>query len=96
MNFFTNSSSGLARVRFELSTIPEHKGQGPILVLRILEFLTPLQTMAQEEYEPFVLANPGELLMRRTRHGIHKTWSYPLDKRQGGILWKEFLAASNS
>jgi len=34
--------------------------------------------------------------MRRTPRGKLKTWSYPLNRRREGTLWKEFITASNS
>jgi len=94
--YVINNIAGLARVRFELSTLPEHDGQGPTLILRILEFLTPLQTLAPVGYGPVILPDPGKLLMRRTPRGKLKTWSYPLNRRREGTLWKEFITASNS
>src|SRR6266567_1970307 len=85
------TTAGLAKVRLELSTFPEHAKKGPTLVLRILEFLVPPQRRAPIGSGPYVEPQNGLLVMRQTHTGRLRPWTYDLNARRSGSDWKEFL-----
>jgi len=86
---------GTVKVRFELSTLWEHRKKGPMLVLRILECLSPVQRVSPVFSGPHIEPDPiNSLVMRRTSGGTIKPWTYSLDRRIDGSKWKEFIAAS--
>lgn len=82
---------GLAKVRFELLELKE---KGPTLVLRILEFISPLRRVLPLDSGSYIEPASNTLAMRRTASGILKPWTYPIDARSDGVKWTEFLSAS--
>jgi len=62
--------------------------------MRFVEFLTPI-TCTLPEYEG-IMVEPelGQLFSRRTHGGRIKPWSYPLNRRLQGKIWKEFIENS--
>ncbi|KDR82904.1 hypothetical protein GALMADRAFT_238550 [Galerina marginata CBS 339.88] len=86
-----NPYKGLVRVRFELSTLPEHTAIGPTLVMRCLDLLTPVECVSKA-YDNFLQRpEPGQLFLRRQRDGNYRPWAYPLKNRAHGEAIKDFL-----
>jgi len=90
-----NCELGRIRIRIELSTLPEHV-QSPCLVIRFLEYLTPLKCHIPEYHGAVQEPQIGELHMRRTFSGRDKLWTLPLDKRKDGAVWKDFIEYTQS
>jgi len=83
--------TGVAQVRFELSTLPEHKDL-PTLVLRLLKVLSPLQPAVENPESLFPMPKEGELFQRFTRSGRPRPWSYPLGSSKiNSEAWRRFL-----
>ncbi|KAF8974297.1 hypothetical protein BDZ97DRAFT_1911497 [Flammula alnicola] len=80
--------TGLVRVRFELSTLPEHVKLGPTLLLRILDIVKPVQCVIEgyDNYIAFPKAGAFVSKMYRTT-GQYQPWCYPLNSR---LLGKAF------
>jgi hypothetical protein len=66
---------------------PEPK-EGPTLVLRILDILTPINYPKQVKQSKYGKLEAGQLLQR-----CHKpeTWTYPLADRPNGEAWLKFI-----
>jgi hypothetical protein len=76
--------------------LEEHKKKGPTLVLRMLEFLSPVQRDSSLDSGPYIESVTNSLAMRRTARGVIKPWAYHMDQRSEGAKWKEFLAAASN
>jgi len=88
------ATTGLIKVRFELSKLVEHSRE-PTLVMRVLDILSPIKLVVPG-YEGLVMEpEVGELVRRRATYRVPaRPWSYPLNTRVCGPAWKPFLEIS--
>ncbi|KAF8968779.1 hypothetical protein BDZ97DRAFT_328499 [Flammula alnicola] len=87
--------TGRVRVRFEISTLPEHAND-PALVLRVLDELTPVKYV-DPNYDGYVCRpSPGELLTKRRENGSYRPWSYSFTKRAHGEIMSKFIRLTDS
>ncbi|CAA7270349.1 unnamed protein product [Cyclocybe aegerita] len=91
MHYVPPYYAGLANVRFELSTLPEHAGS-QVLVLRILELCEPVRRLILNAEDKMPVPQAGALLHRTYRGGQPKLWTYNLEKRAGGDAFQRFIA----
>ena len=73
-----NEFVGSALVRFERSTIPDHKGTRTV-VLRFLKIITPVECVIPHYAGKIVQPEEGEL-HRRMRKAVPLVWSIDIDK----------------
>ena len=73
-----NEFVGSALVRFERSTIPDHKGTRTV-VLRFLKIITPVECVIPHYAGKIVQPEEGEL-HRRMRKTVPLVWSIDIDK----------------
>ncbi|KAJ3513801.1 hypothetical protein NLJ89_g2743 [Agrocybe chaxingu] len=87
--------AGSAKVRFELSTLPEHEGT-PVLVLRFLELLEPIRHLIPNAEQVAPVPEAGSLFYKSSRGGLHhkglpKPWKYRLNNQPLGDVFKPFI-----
>ncbi|CAA7268993.1 unnamed protein product [Cyclocybe aegerita] len=85
------SGAGFVRARLELSTLPEHSGS-PVLVLRILELLEPVQPLIPNPEDRIPMPQAGSLFHRLDSGHKPVPWVYPLNERASGDAFKRFIA----
>jgi hypothetical protein len=73
---------GSALVRFERSTLPDHKGTRTV-VLRFLKIITPVKCVisdSESDYDDYVCRpEEGELHRRRSDNSNNQVWSVNVD-----------------
>ena len=79
---YSHEFVGSALVRFERSTLPDHKGTRTV-VLRFLKIITPVKCVVPN-YDGYIsYPKEGELYQRASKHNgklNHKVWSVNIDK----------------
>ena len=62
-------------------------------MMRTLNIITPVKSDIPGYGNDGTVQEPraGELQMRRTKGGRSKLWTYPLDTRKYGPIWKQFI-----
>lgn len=75
---------GCVKLAFEL--VKPEPPEGPTLVLRILDILTPIK-YAEGNYKTI---KAGQLLQKITKNSF-QTWAYSLADRSNGAAWLRFI-----
>jgi len=89
--YLAKNDPGRVKGRFQLSNLPEHKGQ-PVLVFRFLEIISPVKRTTPDSDNGLVKPCAGQLLMRQSKAGKPRPWSYPLNSnRVHAQAWRRFL-----